>query len=110
MSVKEIRSEEIRKIASSLKKGEVSKPFIVNILERKRQHCGKIRQNCSLYSYRLERTQSGRKPLDEVRSQIERTLASQIEAESHSKWLSRLKKMLMSGYLFPNRPSLLTFN
>ena len=93
VSVKEIRSEEIRKIASSLKKGEVSKPFIVNILERKSDNTvGKSGKIAVYILTALERTQSGRKPLDEVRSQIERTLASQIEAESHSKWLSRLKK------------------
>ena len=37
-------------------------------------------------------TKSGRKPLDEVRLLIEKTLASDIEAKSHRQWLSRLKR------------------
>jgi hypothetical protein len=35
---------------------------------------------------------AGRKTLEEVRPQIERSLASSIEAKSHREWLSRLKR------------------
>ena len=70
VSVKEIRSEEIRKIASSLKKGELSKPFIVNILERS-DNTGEIRK-IAVYILTALEEHSGRKPLDEVGSQIER--------------------------------------
>lgn len=93
VSEKEIRSQEIRKEAFALKEGAISKPFIVNILERKPDgtvgNSGKI----AVYILKaLKVTQAGRKPLDEVRSQIERTLASDIEAQSHRQWLSRLKR------------------
>lgn len=93
VSEKEIRSQEIRKEAFALKEGAISKPFIVNILERKPDgtvgNSGKI----AVYILKaLKVTQAGRKPLDEVRSQIERTIASDIEAQSHRQWLSRLKR------------------
>ena len=93
VSEREIRSNEIRTQAFSLKKGEISKPFIVNILERKPDgsvgNSGKI----AVYILKaLDRTQAGHKPLDEVRIQIERELASDIEAKSHRQWLNRLKR------------------
>ena len=93
VSEREIRSHEIRKQAFSLKKGEISKPFIVNILERKPDgsvgNSGKI----AVYILKaLDRTLAGHKPLDEVRTQIERELASEIEAKSHRQWLNRLKR------------------
>ena len=93
VSEKEIRSKEIREEAFALKEGAMSNPFIVNILERKPDgtvgNSGKI----AVYILKaLKVTQAGRKPLDEVRSQIERTLASDIEAQSHRQWLSRLKR------------------
>ena len=90
---KEIRSEEIRKQAFSLKEGQVSKPFIVNILERKPD--GSVRNSGKIAVYlikALKKIEAGRKPIDEVRSQIERTLASEIEALSHRQWLSKLKR------------------
>ena len=40
----------------------------------------------------IDRTVAGFKPLDEVRTQIERELASEIEARSHRQWLNRLKR------------------
>ena len=93
VSEKEIRSKEIREEAFALKEGAMSNPFIVNILERKPDgtvgNSGKI----AVYILKaLKVTQAGRKPLDEVRNQIERTLASDIEAQSHRQWLSRLKR------------------
>jgi len=93
VSENEIRSDKIRKVAFSLKEGEVSKPFIVNILERKPD--GTIGNSGKIAVYLLKAlkvTKAGRKPLDEVRNQIERTLASDIEAQSHRQWLSRLKR------------------
>jgi peptidyl-prolyl cis-trans isomerase SurA len=93
ISEKEIRSEEIRKVAFSLKEGGVSKPFIVNILERKPDGTVGGSGKIAVYILKaLKVTKAGRKPLDEVRNQIERTLASDIEAQSHRQWLSRLKR------------------
>jgi peptidyl-prolyl cis-trans isomerase SurA len=93
ISEKEIRSEEIRKVAFSLKEVGVSKPFIVNILERKPDGTVGSSGKIAVYILKaLKVTKAGRKPLDEVRNQIERTLASDIEAQSHRQWLSRLKR------------------
>ncbi len=93
VTVKEIRSEEIREVAASLNEGEISKPFIVNILERKKDNTVGKSGKVAVYILKaIERIKAGRKPLDEVRAQIERTLASEIEAKSHRKWLSNLKK------------------
>ena len=93
VSEREIRSKEIKKEAFSLKEGEISKPFIVNILERKPD--GTVGSSGKIAVYILQAikvTKSGRKPLDEVRPLIEKTLASDIEAKSHRQWLSRLKR------------------
>jgi len=93
VSEREIRSKEIKKEAFSLKEGEISKPFIVNILERKPD--GTVGSSGKIAVYILQAikvTKSGRKPLDEVRLLIEKTLASDIEAKSHRQWLSRLKR------------------
>ena len=89
----EIRSEEIRKQAFALEEGEISEPFIVKILERKSDGTVGESDKIAVYILKvLKKTKAGRKPLDEVRPQIERSLASQIEAKSHGQWLSKLKR------------------
>ena len=93
VSEREIRSNEIREQAFSLNKGEISKPFIVSILERRPD--GSVGDSGKIAVYILkaiDRTVAGFKPLDEVRAQIERELASEIEARSHRQWLNRLKR------------------
>jgi peptidyl-prolyl cis-trans isomerase SurA len=92
-SEREIRNDEIRKRAFSLKKGEMSEPFVVETLERKKD--GTIKKSGKFAVYLLlvsEKKVSGRKPLDEVRQEIERTLTSEYEAQSQRQWLGRLKK------------------
>ena len=89
----EIRSKEIRKQAFALEEGEISEPFIVKILERKPDGTVGESGKVAVYILKvLKKTKAGRKTLDEVRPQIERSLASQIEAKSHGQWLSKLKR------------------
>ena len=79
-----------------------TKPFIVNILERKPD--GSVRNSGKIAVYiikALKKIESGRKPIDEVRPQIERILASDIEALSHRQWLSKLKR---DAYVRVNLP------
>ena len=93
VSEREIRSEEIREKAFSLKEGEVSEPFVVDILQRNED--GTVRKSGKFAVYVLQvkkRETSGRKPLDEVRSEIERSLAAEFESQSQRQWLGRLKK------------------
>lgn len=93
VSEKEIRSDEIRSQAFNLNEGEVSKPFIVKTLERKAD--GSVGESGKIAVYILKvikKTKAGRIPLDEVRPQIEKNLASEIEAKSHGQWLSKLKR------------------
>lgn len=93
VSKREIRSQEIQKQAFALKEGEITKPFIVNTLERKADGSFGNSDKITVYILKaIKRTRSGRIPLDEVRPQIERTLASSIEAKSNREWLSRLKR------------------
>lgn len=99
---KEILNERMRRQAFSLKEGEISNPFIVNIPERKSDgsigNSGKI----AVYIIKvLKKIEAGRKPIDQVRPQIERTLASDIEALSHRQWLSKLKR---DAYVRVNLP------
>ena len=93
VSEKEIRSDEIRSQAFNLNEGEVSKPFIVKTLERKAD--GSVGESGKIAVYIvkvIKKTKAGRIPLDEVRPQIEKNLASEIEAKSHGQWLSKLKR------------------
>lgn len=93
VSEREIRNDEIRKQAFSLEEGQVSEPFVVETLER--QNDGSIKKSGKHAVYLLlvtEKKASGRKPLDEVRHEIERALASEYEAQSQRQWLGRLKK------------------
>jgi len=93
VSEREIRNEEFRKQAFALKKGEISQPFSVETLERQKD--GSIKKSGKSTVYILlvnEKKVSGRKPLDEVRQEIERILASEYEAQSQRQWLGRLKK------------------
>ena len=103
VSDREIRSEQIRKEAFSLKEGEVSEPFVVDILERDKD--GGIRKSGKVAVYILQVTKklsSGRRPLDEVRQEIEQTLASEYESQSQRQWLGRLKKKAYIRVSLPN--------
>jgi len=103
VSDREIRSEQIRKEAFSLKEGEISKPFVVEILERDKD--GGIRKSGKIAVYILQVTKklsSGRKPLDAVRQEIEQTLASEYESQSQRQWLGRLKKKAYVRISLPN--------
>ena len=103
VSDREIRSEQIRKEAFSLKEGEISKPFVVDILERDK--AGGIRKSGKIAVYIIQVTKklgSGRKPLDEVRQEIEQTLASEYESQSQRQWLGRLKKKAYVQVSLPN--------
>jgi peptidyl-prolyl cis-trans isomerase SurA len=103
VSNREIRSEQIRKKAFSLKEGEISTPFVVDILERDKD--GGIRKSGKVAVYIIQVTKklsSGRKPLDEVRQEIEQILASEYESQSQRQWLGRLKKKAYVRVSLPN--------
>ncbi len=103
VSEKEIRNDEIRKQAFALKKGELSQPFVVETLQREKD--GTIKKSGKFAVYLLlvsEKKVSGRKPLEEVRLEIERTLASEYEAQSQRQWLGRLKKEAYVRITLPN--------
>ncbi len=103
VSEKEIRNDEIRKQAFALKKGELSQPFVVETLQREKD--GTIKKSGKFAVYLLlvsEKKVSGRKPLEEVRLEIERTLASEYEAQSQRQWLGRLKKEAYVRVTLPN--------
>ena len=103
VSEREIRNDEIRKRAFALKKGELSEPFVVETLQREKD--GSIKKSGKFAVYLLlvsEKKVSGRKPLEEVRQEIERTLASEYEAQSQRQWLGRLKKEAYVRVTLPN--------
>lgn len=93
VSSREIRSEEIRKQAFNLGEGQFSDPFTVEIIERRPD--GSIGKSGKIAVYILkvvEKKPANRKPLDQVRPEIEKILAARIEAESQRQWFSRLKR------------------
>lgn len=103
VSKREIRSEELRKEAFSLSKGEVSQPFLVSVLERKQD--GSIGKSGKSAAYIIkvdEKIPSGRKSLDAVRNEIEKVLTTEIEKASQQRWLAKLKK---DAYVEINLPN-----
>ncbi len=93
VSSREIRSSQIRQQAFALREGEVSKPFTIDLLERKAN--GDIGKSGKIAVYLLKADKvkaAGRKSLDDVRLEIEKILASKIEAQSQRQWLNRLKR------------------
>jgi peptidyl-prolyl cis-trans isomerase SurA len=103
VSEREIRADEIRKQAFSLKEGESSKPFVVEKLERTED--GSIKKSGKIAVYIIQVTKklsSGRKTLDAVRQEIEQTLASKFESQSQRQWLGRLKKKAYIRVSLPN--------
>ena len=93
VSSREIRSAEIRQQAFALKKGEVTNPFTIDLLERKAN--GDIGKSGKIAVYLLKAEEvvaAGRKSLDDVRLEIEKILASKIEAKSQRQWFNRLKR------------------
>ena len=83
VSSREIRSDAIRETAFTMKKGDVSQPFTIELLERKPngqvEKSGKI----AVYILKVEDLKPvGIKSLDQVRPEIEKILASRIEAKS----------------------------
>ena len=93
VSSREIRSTEIRQQAFALKKGEVTNPFTIDLLERKAN--GDIGKSGKIAVYLLKAEEvvaAGRKSLDDVRLEIEKILASKIEAKSQRQWFNRLKR------------------
>lgn len=93
VSSREIRSTEIRQQAFALKKGEVTNPFTIDLLERKAN--GDIGKSGKIAVYLLKAEEvvaAGRKSLDDVRLDIEKILASKIEAKSQRQWFNRLKR------------------
>lgn len=80
-SEREISTPEIRKMAFSLKEGEVSDPFKV-------EKSG----NLAIYILKLvKKESSGIRPLSEVRTEIENQIAKDIESSEQRKWLSQVK-------------------
>ena len=81
----------------------MSEPFVVNIMGKKADGSVYDSEKITVYILKvIERTEAGRLPLDQVRSQIERTIASKIEAQSHRQWLSRLKRDAYVRVSLPN--------
>ncbi|MFL2912984.1 MAG: peptidylprolyl isomerase [Opitutales bacterium] len=86
-----------------MKKGEVSKPFTIELLERKPNgqvgKSGKI----AVYILKVEDLKpAGIKSLDQVRPEIEKILASRIEAKSQRQWFNRLKRDAFIQVNLPN--------
>ena len=103
VSSREIRSDGIRETAFKMKKGEVSKPFTIELLERKPNgqvgKSGKI----AVYILKVEDLKpAGIKSLDQVRPEIEKILASRIEAKSQRQWFNRLKRDAFIQVNLPN--------
>ena len=102
---REIRNEAIREKAFLLKEGEVSEPFLVPLLERKPDGSVGLSGKQAVYLLKADKKLlAGVKPLDEVRQEIEKKLASQLEARSHRQWVARLRDQAHVKYYFKDSP------
>ncbi|MEK9773446.1 MAG: peptidyl-prolyl cis-trans isomerase [Opitutae bacterium] len=99
----EIRNSTIREVAFSLKEQEVSEPFRVNLLERKANGSISNSGKFAWYILKIENVEDAKLlPVDEVRSDIERIIAKDLELEEQRKWLSRQKR---DAYVDINLPA-----
>ena len=89
----EIRNQQIRKVAFSLKENEVSQPFEVNLLGKSADGSIKQSDKRSWYILKVIEVEPAKQlPIEEVRSEIERIIARNLELGSQRKWLSRQKR------------------
>lgn len=92
-SKKEIRNKHIQKQAFQLKENSFSSPFKVALLERKNDGSVGPSGNFAHYIIFAKKIrQGGFRNIDDVRPEIEKILAAEIEAKSQRKWLSRQKR------------------
>ena len=83
----ELKNSVIRDKAFALKVGEISEPFSLSAQDRIDDN------NFEIYILMVTEEKPERlQPVDEVRFEIEKILASQIESEEQSKWLNKRKR------------------
>lgn len=93
VSQDEIRNDQIRDIAFKLNEGVISKPFAVNLLERKPDGSVAPSGNTALYIIKADKIEPAKNlPINEVRSEIEGILARNSELNDQRRWLSRQKR------------------
>jgi parvulin-like peptidyl-prolyl isomerase len=93
VSQDEIRNDQIRDIAFKLNEGVSSKPFAVNLLERKPDGSVAPSGNIAWYIIKADKIEPAKNlPINEVRSEIEGILARNSELNDQRRWLSRQKR------------------
>ena len=102
VSQDEIRNDQIRDIAFKLNEGVSSKPFAVNLLERKPDGSVASSGNIAWYILKADEIEPAKNlPINEVRSEIEGILARKSELNDQRRWLSRQKR---DAYVEVNLP------
>ena len=102
VSQDEIRNDQIRDIAFKLNEGVSSKPFAVNLLERKPDGSVASSGNIAWYILKADKIEPAKNlPINEVRSEIEGILARKSELNDQRRWLSRQKR---DAYVEVNLP------
>ena len=89
----EIRNPAIRKVAFSLKENEVSKPFKVGLLQKNDDGLIEDSGKSAWYILKIDQVEHARQiPVNEVRSEIEKIIANDLELHEQRQWLSRQKR------------------
>ena len=98
----EIRNSKIREVAFSLGENEVSQPFKVNLLEKKKDGSIGHSLNHAWYILKVDEVEPVKLlPIDEVRQEIEKIIAKELEINEQRMWLSRQKR---DAYVDVNLP------
>ncbi|MFP6899762.1 MAG: peptidylprolyl isomerase, partial [Opitutales bacterium] len=95
----EISNEQLREKAFALEEGEFTEPFTLE--ETKRNEEGKIVKTGKIAVYILKAVKkqpAGYKSLEEVRLQVERIVAKQLDRRERTRWVARLRKKAYVKY------------
>lgn len=96
---KEIANQALADKAFSLKQGEFSEPFVVE--EMKRDTEGNLRKTGKVAVYILKaeiKQEAGVKALKDVREEVEKKLAQELDRHARTRWVARLRRKAYVKY------------
>ena len=95
----EIAYDLLREKAFALKEGEFSEPFVLEQTRRNASGESEKTGKYAVYVLKAEQVQAaGMKSLDEVRQQVEQSLARDLDRQAKARWVARLRRKAYVKY------------